>query len=65
MKLVVSEDGRLSIDEADNFRSFHVEPANTLGERWAAVPAFASIATPADETGHLSTAEQFPATGAE
>lgn len=53
MKLVVSVDGKLSIDEADNFRGFHVEPANALGERWAAVPEFASIATPAEEADHF------------
>ncbi len=53
MKLVLAEDGTLSIAEAENFRGFHIEPAAGLGASWATVPPFASIATPADEKDHF------------
>ena len=53
MKLIVAENGRLSIEDAANLSGFHIEPAAALGEGWAAVPAFAAIATAAEEKGHF------------
>lgn len=53
MKLVVTEDGQLALADAENFRAFHIEPAQVLGDGWASAAAFAAIASTADEPDHF------------
>lgn len=53
MKLIVTENGKLALADADNFRGFHIEPAPVLGDAWASAAAFAAIAGAADEPDHF------------